>query len=61
MTTVQRNVFLRTLKISLLPVIRFFIRDFLRPHFEEITTAREAFALPSGETILESLMEECVE
>ena len=37
------------------------IRDFLRPHFEEITAARESFALPSGETILESLMEECVE
>lgn len=37
------------------------IRDFLRPHFEQITTTREAFSLPSGETILESLMEECVE
>ena len=37
------------------------IRDFLRSHFEEITAAREPFALPSGETILESLMEECVE
>ena len=37
------------------------IRDFLRPHFEQITIAREVFSLPSGETILESLMEECVE
>ena len=37
------------------------IRDFLCPHFEEITSAREVFALPSGETILESLMEEIVE
>lgn len=37
------------------------IRDFLCSHFEEITSAREVFALPSGETILESLMEECVE
>lgn len=37
------------------------IRDFLRPHFEEITAMREPFALPSGEIILESLMEECAE
>lgn len=37
------------------------IRDFLRPHFEEITSARKSFALPSGETILESLMEDIVE
>ena len=37
------------------------IRDFLRPHFEEVTATREIFVLPSGETILESLMEECVE
>ena len=37
------------------------IRDFLCSHFEEITSAREVFALPSGETIFESLMEECVE
>ena len=32
------------------------IRDFLCSHFEEITSAREVFALPSGETILESLI-----
>ena len=37
------------------------IRDFLRSHFEEITSARKSFALPSGETILESLMEDIVE
>lgn len=37
------------------------IREFLSPHFETITGEREAFALPSGELILESLLEECVE
>lgn len=37
------------------------IRNFLSPRFEEITAVRESFVLPSGETILESLMEECVE
>lgn len=37
------------------------IRDFLRPRIEVIAEEREAFALPSGETILESLMEECTE
>ena len=37
------------------------IRNFLNPRFEEITAARQTFALPSGETILESLLEECVE
>lgn len=37
------------------------IRDFLRPHFEEITAEREPFTLPSGEIILEALMEECTE
>lgn len=37
------------------------IRDFLRPHFEEITAEREPFTLPSGEIILEALMEECME
>lgn len=36
------------------------IRDFLKPHFEEITMKRASFALPSGEVILESIMEECV-
>ena len=36
------------------------IRGFLRPHFEEIAATRELFALPSEETIWESLMEECV-
>ena len=36
------------------------IRDFLKPHFEEITMKRASFALPSGEEILESIMEECV-
>ena len=37
------------------------IREFLSPRFEEITSTRKMFALLSGETILESLMEECVE
>ena len=37
------------------------IRDFLRPHFEEITAERESFTLPSGEIVLEVLMEECAE
>ena len=37
------------------------IRDFLGPHFEEITAEREPFTLPSGEIILEALMEECAE
>lgn len=37
------------------------IRDFLRPHFEEITAEREPFTLPSGEIILEALMEEYTE
>lgn len=37
------------------------IRDFLRPHFEKITAERESFTLPSGEIILEALMEECTE
>lgn len=37
------------------------IRDFLRPHFEEITAEREPFTLPSGKIILEALMEECAE
>lgn len=37
------------------------IRKFLESHFEEITAQRAPFALPSGETILETLMEECTE
>ena len=35
------------------------IRDFLKPHFEKIASEREPFALPSGEMMLEALMEEC--
>ena len=35
------------------------IREYLTPRFEKITAEREAFSLPSSETILEALMEEC--
>lgn len=35
------------------------IREHLTPRFEKITAEREAFSLPSSETILEALMEEC--
>lgn len=35
------------------------IREYLTPRFEKITAEREAFSLPSSETIWEALMEEC--
>ena len=35
------------------------IREYVIPRFEKITAEREAFSLPSSETILEALMEEC--
>lgn len=37
------------------------IRDFLTPYFDSVISEREPFALPSGETILEAMVEDCTE
>ena len=36
------------------------IRDFLRPRFDEITALRTPFNLPSGEVIIEAIVEDCI-
>lgn len=35
------------------------IREFLLPHFEAVVTEREPFALPTGEAIMEAIVEDC--
>ncbi|MBE6811349.1 MAG: hypothetical protein E7523_00535 [Ruminococcaceae bacterium] len=37
------------------------IRVFLTPYFDSVISEREPFALPSGETILEAMVEDCTE
>lgn len=37
------------------------IRNFLSPHFNAVIEEREYFTLPSNETILESMLEDCVD
>lgn len=37
------------------------IRQYLTPHFDEITAKRDCFLLPSSETILEAIVEEAVD
>lgn len=37
------------------------IRNFLTPYFDAVINEREHFALPSSETILEAMVEDCVE
>ena len=35
------------------------IREFLLPHFDAVVAEREPFALPSGEDIIEAIVEDC--
>lgn len=37
------------------------VRNFLIPHFDVVIEEREFFTLPSGETILEAMVEDCIE
>ena len=37
------------------------IREFLLPHFDAVVSEREPFALPSGEDIIEAIVEDCEE
>ena len=37
------------------------IREFLLPHFDAVVAEREPFALPSGEDIIEAIVEDCEE
>ena len=37
------------------------IREFLLPHFDAVVAERVPFALPSGEDIIEAIVEDCEE